>query len=126
GLVELDEPQAPVFERAKECARAVVRPLGQPDRLPGLELSQDERGDRRGSGGEEKCLPALELAERALGCDTCRVGVALVVELTRLAVSVGPDGRAVERLHERNSTFRFDSVRGLCVLSSIPVEKADR
>ena len=81
-------------------------PLGQPDRLPGLELGEDEGSDRGGSGGEEERLAAFELAERALGLDTRWVGVPLVVELTWLAVSVGPDGRAVERLHD--ATLRFD------------------
>ena len=41
-------------------------------------------------------MAALELAERPLGLDAGRVRVALVVELARLAVLVGPDRRAVE------------------------------
>src|SRR5439155_27307300 len=105
---------------------SVVRAFGERDRLAWLELGQDERSDGRRPGGEEQRPAALELAERTLRLDPGRMRVPLVVELAGFAVPVRPDRRAVERLHGRHSTFRFDAVRRLCVLSSISVEKQDR
>ena len=49
-------------------------------------------------------LAALELAERTLRRQAVRMRVALVVQLARLAVAVGPDRRAVERLHAGESS----------------------
>src|SRR5207244_11566556 len=47
--------------------------------------------------GEEQCVTAVELAEGALCFDADGMSVPLVVEVARLAVTVRPDRRAVER-----------------------------
>ena len=125
GLVELDNGEPPALQEAEEPAGAEVGALGEPDRRAGLELGEHERRHRRRAGGKEEGLAALEIAERPLRLDTGGVPVALVVEVAGLAVAVPPDRRAVDR-HGGNSTFRFDAVRLLCLLSSISVEKAER
>jgi hypothetical protein len=89
-------------------------------------VREHECGDGGRTGGEEERFAALELSERFLRCDAGGVRVPLVVEVAGIAVAIRPDRRAVEWLHREDSTFRFDGVRGLCVLSSIPVEKQER
>src|SRR6266536_3389360 len=49
-----------------------------------------------GAGGEQERVSAVELPECALGLDSGRVRIALVVELAGLAAPVGPDRRAVD------------------------------
>ena len=74
----------------------------------GREEREHDRRRRPHPRGEEERLAALELAERALGRDAGRVGVAGVVEVARLAVLVRPDRRAVERrLH--GATYRHSA-----------------
>ncbi len=95
-LVELDVPEPPALELRERDARAEVRALGQRDRVPGGEERERERGRGAGAGGEEERMSTVELSERALGFDSGRVRITLVVELTGLAGPVGPDSRAVD------------------------------
>jgi hypothetical protein len=103
-LVELDVAHAPALERVEEHAGAVVAALGERDRLAGLQQGEHQRRRRAGAGGEEQRLAALELRELGLGRKPVRVRIALVVQLARLTLPVGPDRRAVERLHGEDSS----------------------
>src|SRR5262249_62200721 len=96
----------------EEHARPEVGALGERDRRSGFNLREDERGNRGGPGREEEGFAALQLSKRALCLNAGRMRIALVVEVTRLAVAVRPDRGAVER-HRDNSTFGFDAVRPL-------------
>src|ERR671914_2572429 len=108
GLVELDELEAPAFQHAHEDGGAVVGVVGDGDRVPRLEQRQQQGGRGSGSGGEQEGMTAFEVAQRTFGLGACRVAVALVVELARLAVLVGPDRRAVER--RRHAAIIADEV----------------
>ena len=96
-LIELHVLQAPALELAKQGRGAVVTAFRDRDRVARRQECQHDRGRRARSRREEKRLTPVELSERALGGDSGRVGVALVVELARLAALERPERRAVER-----------------------------
>src|SRR5918992_2413260 len=90
-LVELDDADSPALEHAQQDRRPVVGLIWDGDGPAGLEEREDEGRDRAGAGREEERGAALELAEGTFGLDPDRMGVALVVELARLAVLERPD-----------------------------------
>ena len=100
GLVELDVAQPPAGERLEGDTGAEVTPLGERDRVAGLEHREHERGRRAAAGGKEQCPAAVELAEAFLGLGDGRAAVPGVIELSGLApLVVRPDRRAVDGLH---------------------------
>ena len=100
GLVELDEADAPGLEQAHELRVAVVRGLGDRDRLPGAEQREEHGRDRAHPGREEQRPAAFECADRLLARHPGGVVVARVREQAWLAVHVRPRRRAVEpRVH---------------------------
>ena len=131
GLVELDVADAPALERVEEHAGAVVAALGERDRLAGLEQA---RAPAPSSApvpeGKRSASPPSSSPSARSAASAVRVGVALVVQLARLAVPVGPDRRAVERLHGEDSSpaagSRFDAVCSLLLISINSVDKLGR
>ena len=111
GLVELDVPEAPALELARRARRCrSTRPRRARSCSPGASEREHDRRRRAHPGGEEQRVAALELAERALGRDAGRVGVA---RSSRSAPgSPSSYGQIVERSSGRPST-RTTVVRSL-------------
>src|SRR5207247_9813266 len=63
---------------------------------PGGERRECRRRGRTCARGDEDPLAAVGLAAFPLGLRSCRMAVALVDEVARLAVPIRPDRRAVE------------------------------